>query len=143
MGRLMRAELERFEREKVEDFKSGVETFLEGAVEAQKELIELWETYLLQLDSEEDGPPLMPAGVQAAEEQKSEARLRREAAKAQLDAEAAEDSQILGSDAGAGEDAQPRLSGTTVRDDETERVSEDTLHDEAEAGGRHTAEVES
>lgn len=37
MGRLMRGELERFEREKVEDFKSGVETFLEGAVEAQKE----------------------------------------------------------------------------------------------------------
>lgn len=38
LGRLMRGELERFEREKVEDFKSGVETFLEGAVEAQKEV---------------------------------------------------------------------------------------------------------
>lgn len=38
MGRLMRNELERFEKEKVEDFKSGVETFLEGAVEAQKEV---------------------------------------------------------------------------------------------------------
>ena len=38
MGRLMRNELERFEREKVEDFKSGIETFLEGAVEAQKEV---------------------------------------------------------------------------------------------------------
>ena len=38
MGRLMRVELERFEKEKVEDFKSGVETFLEGAVEAQKEV---------------------------------------------------------------------------------------------------------
>lgn len=38
MGRLMRAELERFEREKVEDFKSAVETFLESAVEAQKEV---------------------------------------------------------------------------------------------------------
>ncbi|WPG98081.1 vacuolar protein sorting-associated protein vps5 [Acrodontium crateriforme] len=71
MGRLMRAELERFEREKVEDFKSGVETFLESAVEAQKELIELWETYLLQLDSDEDGPPLMPAGIQASPDHKS------------------------------------------------------------------------
>lgn len=39
MGRLMRNELERFEREKVEDFKSGVETFLESAVEAQKEVL--------------------------------------------------------------------------------------------------------
>jgi sorting nexin-1/2 len=38
MGRLMRNELERFEREKVEDFKSGVETYLESAVEAQKEV---------------------------------------------------------------------------------------------------------
>lgn len=38
MGRLMRVELERFEKEKVEDFKSAVETFLESAVEAQKEV---------------------------------------------------------------------------------------------------------
>lgn len=38
MGRLMRTELDRFEREKVEDFKSAVETFLESAVEAQKEV---------------------------------------------------------------------------------------------------------
>lgn len=38
MGRLMRAELDRFEREKVEDFKGSVETFLESAVEAQKEV---------------------------------------------------------------------------------------------------------
>ncbi|KAL2759163.1 hypothetical protein ACRALDRAFT_1028315 [Sodiomyces alcalophilus JCM 7366] len=54
MGRLMRAELDRFEKEKVEDFKSGVETFLESAVEAQKELIEKWETFLMQLDAEDD-----------------------------------------------------------------------------------------
>ena len=38
MGQLMRSELERFEKEKVEDFKSGIETFLEGQVEAQKEV---------------------------------------------------------------------------------------------------------
>ncbi|KAL4759161.1 sorting nexin 1 [Aspergillus foveolatus] len=63
MGRLMRNELQRFEKEKVEDFKSGVETFLESAVEAQKELIELWETFLLQLDAGEDGNPFyLPAG---------------------------------------------------------------------------------
>jgi hypothetical protein len=42
MGRLMRTELDRFEREKVEDFKSGVETFLESAVEAQKEVSHLF-----------------------------------------------------------------------------------------------------
>ncbi|KAJ5544656.1 hypothetical protein N7535_006951 [Penicillium sp. DV-2018c] len=57
MGRLMRNELQRFEKEKVEDFRSGVETFLESAVEAQKELIELWETFLLRLDAGEEGVP--------------------------------------------------------------------------------------
>jgi len=71
MGRLMKGELERFEREKVEDFKSGVETFLESAVEAQKELIELWETFLMQLDAEDEEhayyrPPLEPAASTSA-----------------------------------------------------------------------------
>ncbi|KAL2108188.1 hypothetical protein VUR80DRAFT_4133 [Thermomyces stellatus] len=66
MGRLMRVELDRFEKEKVEDFKSGVETFLESSVEAQKELIEKWETFLMQLDAEDDAsvfyrPPVVPS----------------------------------------------------------------------------------
>lgn len=38
LGRGMRGELERFELEKVEDFRMGVETWLEGGVEAQKEV---------------------------------------------------------------------------------------------------------
>ncbi|OJJ82080.1 sorting nexin 1 [Aspergillus glaucus CBS 516.65] len=71
MGKLMRNELQRFEKEKVEDFKSGVETFLESAVEAQKELIELWETFLLQLDVGDEGNPLFspqtPSNEPAAE----------------------------------------------------------------------------
>ncbi|TAQ89087.1 hypothetical protein B7494_g2601 [Chlorociboria aeruginascens] len=66
MGRLMRGELERFEREKVEDFKSAVETFLESAVEAQKELIELWETFLMQLDAEEDEQVFYKPPIQQA-----------------------------------------------------------------------------
>ncbi|KAF2867933.1 vacuolar protein sorting-associated protein-like protein vps5 [Massariosphaeria phaeospora] len=66
MGRLMRGELERFEKEKVEDFKSGVETYLETAVEAQKQLIEIWETFLMQLDTEEDENFVPPAGVVAS-----------------------------------------------------------------------------
>ena len=81
MGRLMRSELERFEREKVEDFKSAVETFLESAVEAQKEvnpnvppsvllltffkLIELWETFLMQLDADEDDSAFYKPPVEA------------------------------------------------------------------------------
>jgi sorting nexin-1/2 len=38
MGKVLRQELAKFEKEKVEDFKSSVETFLESAVEAQKEV---------------------------------------------------------------------------------------------------------
>src|SRR5215469_2934310 len=38
MGRILRGELDRFEREKVEEFKSGVETYLETAVETQKQV---------------------------------------------------------------------------------------------------------
>ncbi|KAF2214557.1 hypothetical protein CERZMDRAFT_57066 [Cercospora zeae-maydis SCOH1-5] len=115
MGRLMRSELDRFEREKVEDFKSGVETFLESAIEAQKELIELWETYLLQLDSDEDGPPLIPAGVKADSDPKSEAQRRGEASRDELDAENAD----------SGDDKRP-ISGTTARDsDELHRANEE------------------
>ncbi|OAX83351.1 hypothetical protein ACJ72_02292 [Emergomyces africanus] len=68
MGRVMRNELEKFEKEKVEDFKSGVETFLESAVEAQKELIELWETFLLQLDTDDDANPYYNKPVPATSE---------------------------------------------------------------------------
>ncbi|KAJ4302076.1 Vacuolar protein sorting-associated protein vps5 [Collariella sp. IMI 366227] len=81
MGRLMRAELDRFEREKVEDFKSGVETFLESAVEAQKELIEKWETFLMQLDAEDDEavfyrPPVVQSNKPAGNTAVDRARAR-------------------------------------------------------------------
>ncbi|RUP35202.1 hypothetical protein BC936DRAFT_138511 [Jimgerdemannia flammicorona] len=45
ISRLVRAELDRFDKEKVEDFKSSVEDFLESMVENQKEIIALWESY--------------------------------------------------------------------------------------------------
>lgn len=81
VGKTMRTELERFEKVKIEDFKSGIETFLESAVEAQKEvcwlfsgcefmvlslsftntlvnqLIDIWETFLVQLDAETEDQP--------------------------------------------------------------------------------------
>ncbi|CAO2657686.1 Nn.00g038120.m01.CDS01 [Neocucurbitaria sp. VM-36] len=88
MGRLMRNELERFEREKVEDFKSGIETYLESAVEAQKELIEIWETFLMQLDTEEGETFIPPAGVVA-----SPAAEQNSSAKEHTDAQDAEDSE--------------------------------------------------
>nr|POF15559.1 vacuolar protein sorting-associated protein vps5 [Quercus suber] len=132
MGRLMRQELERFEREKVEDFKSGVETFLESAVEAQKELIELWETYLLQLDSDEDGPPMMPAGVAANADAKSDAQTQSTTDDA-LPGENGVDQTPLpeGFAAPPTEDEEPRLSGTTARESEDlTRESEETARDD-------------
>ncbi|ORY79454.1 Aovps5, partial [Protomyces lactucae-debilis] len=56
VGRLLRSELQRFEMDKVEDFKTSLEMFLESAVEAQKEVIEHWEFYhdLLMQELEED-----------------------------------------------------------------------------------------
>jgi len=64
-GKRLKIELDRFEREKVEDFKASVETFLEATVEGQKEvfhllmkaywqLIEIWETYLMRMGHELD-----------------------------------------------------------------------------------------
>lgn len=80
MGRLVRSELERFEREKVEDFKSAVETWLESSVEAQKELIELWESYLLQLDREEEELAAEEAARHAASGKKAQAQPQQVAA---------------------------------------------------------------
>lgn len=55
VGKLLRAEIKRFDADKVEDFKTSVEVFLESAVEAQKELIEHWEFYSeLLASSDED-----------------------------------------------------------------------------------------
>ena len=78
------------------------------------QLIELWETYLLQLDSDEDGPPLMPAGLQA-ESQPTQPRQGEEGgAKAQPDAE------------GRASEDTPSLSGTTAIEGEASvRASEE------------------
>ncbi|KAB8208258.1 Vps5 C terminal like-domain-containing protein [Aspergillus parasiticus] len=88
MGRLMRNELQRFEKEKVEDFKSGVETFLESAVEAQKELIELWETFLLQLDAGEEGNPFYAPAADAPAESATEGTTTEAASSAATEEEA-------------------------------------------------------
>ena len=42
----IKLELERFEFEKIDDFRNSVEIFIESSIESQKEAIELWETFL-------------------------------------------------------------------------------------------------
>lgn len=41
----IKAELEKFEFEKIDDFRNSVEIFIESSIESQKESIELWETF--------------------------------------------------------------------------------------------------
>jgi len=45
ISKLIKSELDRFDKEKVEDFKVGVESFLESIIENQKQIIALWESY--------------------------------------------------------------------------------------------------
>lgn len=41
----IKAELDNFEMEKIQDFRNSVEIFIESSIESQKEAIELWETF--------------------------------------------------------------------------------------------------
>ncbi|CCJ29535.1 unnamed protein product [Pneumocystis jirovecii] len=50
ISNILKEEIERFEIQKIDDFRGSVETFLESVIEAQKELIELWEAYLVELE---------------------------------------------------------------------------------------------
>lgn len=68
VGKLLKSELFRFDTDKVEDFKTSVEVFLESAVEAQKEIIEHWEFFseLITKETDEDletSPTVAPANA--------------------------------------------------------------------------------
>ncbi|KAI0644233.1 Vps5-domain-containing protein [Trametes meyenii] len=45
VSRLVKSEVARFEHERIEDFKSSLEAFLEGMISRQKELIGAWESF--------------------------------------------------------------------------------------------------
>ncbi|KAI8363814.1 Vps5 C terminal like-domain-containing protein [Choanephora cucurbitarum] len=56
VSKLIKNELDRFDKEKVEDFRDSVEQFLRSMIEHQKQIIALWETYFEQTEglSEEE-----------------------------------------------------------------------------------------
>ncbi|CAB4395886.1 unnamed protein product [Rhizophagus irregularis] len=54
VSKLIKNELDRFDKEKVEDFKNGVEAFLESVVQTQKEIISLWESYFQQMEAQQN-----------------------------------------------------------------------------------------
>ena len=45
MSKLVKSEFGRFEKERVEEFKGVMESYLDGLIARQKELIEAWEEY--------------------------------------------------------------------------------------------------
>ncbi|GAA5815864.1 hypothetical protein MFLAVUS_009381 [Mucor flavus] len=54
ISKLIKNELDRFDKEKVEDFRDSVEQFLRSMIEHQKQIIALWETYFEQTDGLEE-----------------------------------------------------------------------------------------
>lgn len=54
ISKLIKNELDRFDREKVEDFRDSVEQFLRSMIEHQKQIISLWETYFEQTEGLDD-----------------------------------------------------------------------------------------
>ncbi|CAO3592236.1 unnamed protein product [Absidia cylindrospora] len=54
ISKLIKNELDRFDQEKVVDFKDSVEAFLCSMIEHQKKVIALWETYFEQTESLND-----------------------------------------------------------------------------------------
>ncbi|KAG2192052.1 hypothetical protein INT47_012301 [Mucor saturninus] len=54
ISKTIKSELDRFDKEKVEDFRDSVEQFLRSMIEHQKQIIALWETYFEQTDGLDD-----------------------------------------------------------------------------------------
>lgn len=103
-------------------------------------MIELWETYLYQLDTDEDGPPPVAVvgagagGVQAPHQNeeggKSDAQLRQEA----LESEGA----LEGADATQAARESEEVVGSRSN---AEEEGEDSPRDEADERQQHTAEA--
>ncbi|OAD69365.1 hypothetical protein PHYBLDRAFT_159934 [Phycomyces blakesleeanus NRRL 1555(-)] len=54
ISKLIKSELDRFDKEKVEDFRDSVEKFLCSMIGHQKQVIALWETYFEQTEGLDD-----------------------------------------------------------------------------------------
>ncbi|KAH8916372.1 Vps5-domain-containing protein [Atractiella rhizophila] len=70
--RLVKSEILRFDQEKIEDFKMGLEEFVNGMVDRQKEIVAAWEVYLDEAREAQDkilGVQRPPAPLSAQEQQ--------------------------------------------------------------------------
>ncbi|KAF8906285.1 Vps5 C terminal like-domain-containing protein [Gymnopilus junonius] len=64
VSKLVKAEVARFEQERIEDFKDSLHAFLEGMISRQKELIAAWEKYQQMLLKKVGGGGPTPVSVQ-------------------------------------------------------------------------------
>nr|CAG8488611.1 5774_t:CDS:10 [Entrophospora candida] len=49
--KLIKAELDRFDKEKVEDFKNSIDSFLDSIIKTKNEIIKLWESFYQEIES--------------------------------------------------------------------------------------------
>ncbi|KAF9089025.1 Vacuolar protein sorting-associated protein 5 [Mortierella sp. AD031] len=69
---LIRQEFDRFDREKVEDFKQSVEAFLASMVKHQREIVGLWENYFRALNGAADEQQQQQKQKQSPQQQKQD-----------------------------------------------------------------------
>jgi sorting nexin-1/2 len=98
------------------------------------QLIELWETFLFQLDSDEDGPPFLPSGLQA-EQNQAQAQAQAQAQSQRSETSASADDTEVRKDAPASDDADDsEANGAGIKaagDDEAEGSLADSRLSEA------------
>ncbi|KAI8642912.1 Vps5 C-terminal [Parasitella parasitica] len=54
ISKLIKKELDRFDKDKVDDFRDSVEQFFRSMIEHQKQIIALWDTYFEQTEGLSD-----------------------------------------------------------------------------------------
>ncbi|KAF9121740.1 Vacuolar protein sorting-associated protein 5 [Mortierella sp. 14UC] len=69
---LIRQEFDRFDREKVEDFKQSVEAFLASMVKHQREIVGLWENYFRALNGAADESSNSPSSSSQQQQQQGQ-----------------------------------------------------------------------
>ena len=67
VSKLTKAEMARFDKEKVDDFKRAIEDYAEGLAKRQREVVSIWQAYtdLLMRATGTNPTPVLPADGQA------------------------------------------------------------------------------
>lgn len=94
---LIRQEFDRFDREKVEDFKQSVEAFLASMVKHQREIVGLWENYFRALNGAADDQQSPTTSTQQHQHQHQHQHQQEHQQQQQTTAAAEESTTVFGS----------------------------------------------